>query len=54
MTGRTRLARTLGVAALAAGLVGGLASPPATAHVPDSATTGQKVVTRSPANPRSW
>lgn len=51
MIGRTHLASTLGAAVLAAGLLGGLASPPSAAHVPDSATTGQKVITRNPVNP---
>lgn len=51
MTGRTRIPRTFAAAALAAGLIAGLTTPPATAHVPDSATTGQKVVTRNPASP---
>lgn len=56
MTGRTLIARTqiargLGAAALASGLIAGVTAPPATAHVPDSATTAQKLVTRTPSSP---
>ena len=51
MTKHTRVARLLGIATLNTALLAGVTAPAALAHVPDSATTAAKVVTRNPANP---
>ena len=51
MTATTRSHRLIGVALVSSALVAGLVAEPATAHVPNSATTAPKVVSRTPSSP---